>query len=64
MPKVRDFARDYYNCPTLPGVPLENNGGSGSANSHWEKTFLPNEFMNPYVTFPGIISDFTLKLFE
>jgi hypothetical protein len=25
---------------------LENNGGDGSANSHWEKSFVNNEYMS------------------
>lgn len=62
LPEVRDLARQFFGCPTLPGLPLENNGGGGSANSHWEKLFLPLEFMNPQVEYPAIISDFTLAL--
>lgn len=57
--EVVDFARQYYGCPTLTGMPLENNGGSGSVGSHWEKLFLPTEYMNPTVENPGIISGFT-----
>ena len=30
--KVLEYARQYYNCPTLQYVPLENEGGSGSAS--------------------------------
>jgi leishmanolysin len=62
LPEVRDYARQYYNCPNLIGVPLENNGGSGSAGSHWEKLFHPIEYMNPQVEYPAIISEFTMAL--
>ena len=58
---VVQYARQYYNCPTLKGVPLENDGGEGSAGSHWEKLFLPTEYMNPTVENPGIISEFTFS---
>lgn len=34
MPQVLEFAREYFDCPKLEGVPLENDGGDGSANSH------------------------------
>jgi len=29
VPLVRDWARTYFNCSTLPGLPLENSSGSG-----------------------------------
>lgn len=64
LPEVITFARAFYNCPTLQAVPLENNGGSGSAGSHWEKLFLPLEFMNPTVENPGILSPFTFNLLQ
>lgn len=64
LPQVRDYARSYFNCPTLAGLPLENGGGSGSSGSHWEKLFLPLEYMNPTVENPGILSTFTFKLLE
>lgn len=62
IPDVVNYARSYFNCPTLPGVPLENEGGEGTAGSHWEKTFLPHEYMNPTTANPGIISEFTFSL--
>ncbi|EGR33695.1 leishmanolysin family protein, putative [Ichthyophthirius multifiliis] len=45
-PKVLQFARKYFNCPSLTGVPLENLGGPGSANSHWKNTIINGEYMN------------------
>jgi proprotein convertase subtilisin/kexin type 5 len=44
-PKVVATAKKYYNCPTVDGMELENEGGSGSRGSHWEKSILMNEFM-------------------
>ncbi|EGR32695.1 leishmanolysin family protein, putative [Ichthyophthirius multifiliis] len=45
-PKVLQFARKYFNCPALTGVPLENLGGPGSINSHWKNTIINSEYMN------------------
>ncbi|EGR33955.1 leishmanolysin family protein, putative [Ichthyophthirius multifiliis] len=45
-PHVLNYARKYFNCPNLFGMPLENNGGQGSAGSHWETTVIQNEYMN------------------
>lgn len=35
--------RDHFNCPTLEGAYLENEGGSGSAGSHFERRIFYNE---------------------
>ena len=62
LKEVVDYARNYFSCSNLKGVPLENDGGDGTANSHWEKLFLPTEYMNPTMESPGRISEFTLNL--
>lgn len=62
LDQVVQFARGFFNCPNLQGVPLEDDGGQGTAGSHWEKLFLPQEYMNPSVENPGIISEFTFSL--
>ncbi|KAK6024892.1 hypothetical protein OSTOST_09222, partial [Ostertagia ostertagi] len=36
-PKVREEARRHFNCSTLEGAEIENQGGGGTAGSHWEK---------------------------
>jgi hypothetical protein len=63
-PKVLAHAREYFKCPKLDGVPVEDDGGSGSAGSHWEKVVLGNEIMVPNVTANLVVSKFTLKLME
>ena len=37
---MQNEGRAHFNCPTLGGVELENQGGSGTAGSHWEKRIL------------------------
>ncbi|RDD40193.1 Leishmanolysin-like peptidase [Trichoplax sp. H2] len=44
-PKVVQTAREYYNCNSLQGVPLEDNGASNSIESHWEMKILYGEIM-------------------
>eukprot|EP00731_Ephydatia_muelleri_P023570 Em0015g1153a len=39
-PAVVAAAKAYFNCSTLTGVELENQGGTGTAISHWEKRLL------------------------
>ena len=41
------MARTYFNCPTLVGVELENQGGTGTMISHWEKRLLGVRVMVP-----------------
>lgn len=41
----------HYNCTTLAGVPLEDEGGSGSAKSHWEKTVVNTDVKNIFLIF-------------
>ena len=62
FPDLVSFAKSYYGCNDITGVPLENGGGSGSASSHWELLFLPNELMSPQVMNYMKITDFTLSL--
>ena len=46
--KVLEVAKNYFNCQTLEGVELENQGGEGTAASHWEARILLGEYMNGY----------------
>ena len=39
-PKVLYEARKHFNCDSLEGVPFENQGGSGSAGTHWETRYM------------------------
>lgn len=56
------FAKTHFKCESIVGVPLENGGGDGSANSHWDKQYLSTTYMNPVTEFPGYISNLTLGL--
>jgi len=62
-PNLVSFAKSYYGSTStfIDGVLLENGGGSGSSSAHWEKTYYPNEFMNPSTEEYPIISDFTME---
>ncbi|EGR32691.1 leishmanolysin family protein, putative [Ichthyophthirius multifiliis] len=62
-PHVLEFARKYFNCPTLPGMPLQNLGNQSSKNSHWENTIIQNEYMNASVSMTqAYFSGFTTNL--
>ena len=63
-PKVLTTARQHFNCKTLNGVPLENQGSTGSAGSHWEARYMLGDYMISSDYCDNVISDLTLALFE
>ena len=64
-PNVLKRARAAFDCETLPGLQIENQGGSGSAGSHWESRVMRTELMNPQLVSKNVVySDLTLALFE
>ena len=62
--KVLEKARLHFNCNSLEGIPLENDGGFGSANSHWEARYMLGDYMISNHYLENVISDITLALFE
>ena len=63
-PKVLEKARKHFNCSSLQGVPLENQGEEGSIGSHWESRYMLGDYMIS-TNYPDVaISDITLALFE
>ena len=64
MPKVVDAMRSHFGCPTAWGAPLENNGGPGTAGSHWERVTFGNEAMTGSDFPDSVFTIFTFKLLE
>ena len=63
--KLLEVAKKYYDCNDIKGVELENQGGEGTAGSHWEARILLGEYMNGYAyTEEQVISEFTLAVLE
>lgn len=44
-PRVVQEIRNHFNCSELEGAELEDQGGEGTAWTHWEKRILENEAM-------------------
>ena len=57
-------ARQHFNCATITGIPLENQGGQGSAGSHWEARYMLGDYMISTNYIDNTISDITIALFE
>ena len=63
-PKVLTASRQHFNCRTLNGIPLENQGSEGTAGSHWEARYMLGDYMISTDYIDNVISDITLALFE
>jgi hypothetical protein len=63
-PKVLATAQKHFNCNTLEGLELENQGGDGTAGSHWEERIMAGDFMIGESYSENVISDMTLALME
>lgn len=61
-PTVLSFAKSHFNCSSLPGALLEDEGGEGSAGSHFEKMAFGNEIMTAEISAEMPVSPFTLGL--
>ena len=57
-------ARQHFNCPSLQGIPLEDQGGTGSVGSHWEARHMLGDLMISTDYIDTTLSDITLALFE
>jgi len=64
-PRVVEEVRRHFDCPTLEGAELEDQGGDGTALTHWEKRLFQNEAMTGTVhTAKPVYTRLTFALME
>uniref|UniRef100_A0A915HSS1 Leishmanolysin-like peptidase n=1 Tax=Romanomermis culicivorax TaxID=13658 RepID=A0A915HSS1_ROMCU len=63
-PNVKKYARQHFNCSTLIGAELENQGSQGTAGTHWEKRVFENEGMAGTHTQNPVYSGLTLAIMQ
>ena len=64
-PNVVREVREHFACPTLAGAELEDQGGDGTALTHWEKRIFQNEAMTGTVnTAKPVYTRLTMALLE
>eukprot|EP00388_Colpodella_angusta_P019148 GDKJ01047877.1.p1 GENE.GDKJ01047877.1~~GDKJ01047877.1.p1 ORF type:complete len:851 (-),score=149.18 GDKJ01047877.1:710-3262(-) len=63
-PVIRDLMRAYSGCSTVPGAALEDEGGSSSAASHFEKRVFGPDVMTGVTSRFPMMSAFSLALLE
>ena len=56
--------RKHFGCPSIPGMLLENDGGAGTRNAHFERRLFLYEIMTSGVLYGQRISEFSLALLE
>lgn len=63
-PAVQREVRRHFNCLTLEGAEVENQGIYGTSITHWEKRLFENEVMTGTYTQNPVVSRVTLALME
>lgn len=63
-PKVLEAAKNHFNCQSIEGIPLEYNGGSGTAGAHWSKITMNTDYMIGDSYGENLVSKITLALFS
>ncbi|ESL09453.1 surface protease GP63, partial [Trypanosoma rangeli SC58] len=61
--KTLQMTRKHFNCAAAPGMELEDEGGEGTAQSHWERRNAKDELMAG-VSGIGYYSALTMAAFE
>ncbi|KAH8871140.1 Leishmanolysin-like peptidase [Schistosoma japonicum] len=64
LPSVLAEARAHYNCPTMDGMDLEDDGGAGTAFVHFEKRITEDELMSGSYSKDSYVSTLTLAYFK
>ncbi len=59
---VLTYAKAHLNDNSLQQIIMENDGGSGSAGSHWEHMYFPTDFMSPIDTTPSLHSELSFNM--
>ena len=62
-PAVLKAARNHAKCDTITGVPLEDEGGSGTMGNHWERRYHRDELMAGIMDV-SLVSNFSAGLLE
>ena len=62
--KVIKKAKLHFGCDNIKGVQLENDGGEGTAGSHWDSRYMLGDYMMASDYSDVVLSDISLALFE
>jgi hypothetical protein len=63
-PKILAIGKEHYGCESFEGLPLEYNGGPGTAGAHWAKKYMNTDYMIGDSYGENLISKLSLAMFE
>ena len=61
---VMKYSTKHFGCNNITGIPLEYNGGAGTAGGHWSKKYMNTDYMIGDSYGENLITNITLGLFE
>jgi len=64
VPALTNRVRAHFGCSSLPGAPMENDGGSSTASSHFERKLFIYDMMSSGGILGRRITEFDLAMLE
>jgi leishmanolysin len=64
VPALTNRVRSFFGCSTIPGAPMENDGGSSTASSHFERRLFVYDMMSSGGIHGRRITEFDLAMLE
>jgi leishmanolysin len=64
VPPLTERLRKHFGCSSMPGLYMENDGGSGTAGSHFERKIFLYEHMCSGGIYGRRVSEFSLAMLE
>jgi leishmanolysin len=64
VPALTNRVRSFFGCSTIPGAPMENDGGSSTASSHFERKLFVYDMMSSGGIHGRRITEFDLAMLE
>ncbi|CAD8135190.1 unnamed protein product [Paramecium octaurelia] len=62
-PRLTNISKEYFQCDSITGALMENQGGDTSADHHFERTYYFNELMTgSQMNGQSVLSEFTFAL--
>jgi len=60
IPQIIEYSKNFFDCPTIESLPMEDEGSISSRNSHFDKRIAGNEMMTAQREGRQVMSMFTL----
>ncbi|KAM3133231.1 hypothetical protein pb186bvf_014659 [Paramecium bursaria] len=65
MPRMVNFAQNFFQCSSIKGIRMEDQGGQGTALSHFDRVLFGKEMMTGSdITGQGVMTDLTFQFLQ